>query len=257
MLSLSYTEPNKMRSYELTGQAYIDDLRWGRLNPGYFRAVKLIYPDELRYKNWFTETNRNSYAIKAGFTQVINRRMIIALLPEFAYQQGLLSTPFHRAYFTDGTERVENLPMQRIKVPLAARLHYFAGSRTILKAQYSFYWDSWGIVGNAIELETAIKVLPVFTISPFFRIYHQTGSPYFRPYAEHSPTAAYYSSDYDLATMLTYEAGIALRYAPHHYVGKQFQFDELVLRYAYYTRSNGLQAHSLSLVIGVGIAGKK
>ena len=255
-LGLHYREPSQMRSYDLSFQVFFDDLRWGRLNPGYFRAVKLIYPDELRYKDWFTITHRNSYNLKFAFTQVLNRRMTLTFMPEFTIQQGLLSTPFHRVYFTDGTERVENLPMQRIKVPLALRWQYFAGRRTIIKAQYSFYWDDWGIISHGIELETAIKVTPVFTLSPFFRFYHQVGSRYFKPFQQHSAVGNFYTCDYDLATMQTYKAGLGLRYAPYHYVGKRFQFQALNLRYAFYAQSNGLQAHAVSLIFELAASGK-
>ena len=255
-LSLSYSEPNKMRSYDLSLQVYIDDLRWGRLNPGYFRAVKLIYPEELRFKEWFTITHRYSYNIKGSFTQVLNRRMTLTFMPEFAVQQGLLSTPFHRVYFTDGTEKVENLPLQRIKVPLAVRWHYFVGQRTILKAQYSFYWDDFGITSHAMEAEAAIKIAPVFTLSPFFRFYQQSGSRYFRPFGLHAPSSVFYTSDYDLSTMLSYKAGLGLRYAPYHYIGKRFQVEALQLRYAFYAQSTGLLGHVVSLVIELAAYGK-
>ncbi|MCW3126716.1 MAG: hypothetical protein JWO03_2374 [Bacteroidetes bacterium] len=256
-LSLEYREPKRMRTYNLSFQAIFDDLRWGRLNPDYLRPVELIYPSELRYQNWFTEYKRNSYNIKIAFTQVINTRMVASLMPEFSYQTGLLSTPFHRVYFTDGSEKVENLPMQRIKVPIAARLNYFAGKRTILKGQYSFYWDNFGIVSHGIELECAIKVKPVFTISPFFRFYYQAGARYFRPYMAHDPGESFYTSDYDLSTMETYKAGLSFKYAPFSYAGKRFQFEEMMLRYAYYRQSNGLWAHIVSLVIDIAAYGKQ
>ena len=256
-LSLDYREPSRMRSYSVAFQAFFDDLRWGRLNPDYLRPVKLIYPVELRYKNWFDNVKRNSYNVKFSFTQVINKRMVAAFFPEFSYQWGLLSTPFHRIYFSDGTEKVENLPTQRFKLPLAARLHYFVGKRTILKGQYSFFWDNFGIVSNGLELEFAVKLNPIFTLSPFARFYHQSGSKYFKPYKEHSSSETYYSSDYDLSTMQTYKAGIGLRYAPFHYVGKRFQFEEMNLRYTYYRQSNGLWALMVSLVIDVAAYGKQ
>ena len=256
-LSLDYREPSRMRNYSLSFQANIDDLRWGWLNAGYLRPVELIYPSELRYKDWFTTVKRNSYNAKFSISQVINKRMALTLMPEFSYQNGLLSTPFHRVYFTDGSEKVENLPMARYKIPMAARLNYFAGKRTILKGQYSFYWDSWGIISHGIEAECAIKVKPVFTVSPFFRFYYQSGARYFRPYMAHAPAESFYTSDYDLSAMRSYKAGLSLRYAPFIYAGKRFQFEELILRYAYYRQSNGLWAHMVSLVIDIAAYGKQ
>ncbi len=36
---------------------YNDDLRWGRLTDGYLRPVRLIYPEELRYREWYDGYN--------------------------------------------------------------------------------------------------------------------------------------------------------------------------------------------------------
>ncbi|MDQ6478675.1 DUF3570 domain-containing protein [Dyadobacter sp. LHD-138] len=245
--SAEYTNPAKTRTYSFDFQAYFDDLRWGRLDPDYYKPVRLIYPVELRNKQWFDNYRRESYNFKFGFTQVINPRLVLGIFPEFAYQQGLLATPFHRVYFNNDSLKVENLPGDRYKVPVGVRLNYFMGSRTILKLNYGFYWDSFNIQGNSIELEAAIKTSPQWTISPFFRFYNQSGSAYFRPYKEHLISEKYYTSDYDLASFQSYKAGINLRYLPSAYLTKRISFDELNLRYGFFHRSNGLNAHMLTL----------
>jgi Protein of unknown function (DUF3570) len=250
-ISAAYTEPSRMRSYQIAVQCAFDDLRWGRLSPIYFAPVKLIYPDELRYKEWDSIYLRQSYNIKLGFTQVLHKRLILGLYPELTVQQGLLSTSFHRVYFDNGAHRVEHLPSSRIKVPLGIRLNYFAGKRTILKTQANLYQDNFGITAGGIELEAAIKVSSVWTVSPFARVYHQSASTYFRSYMAHSTTDRFYTSDYDLSDMTTYKAGINLRYAPFAHWGKRFIFDEIGLRYSYYYQSNGLYAHCISMLIDV------
>ena len=97
---ISITSKNQMRTYSFNLFAFFDDLRWGRLDPEYRRPVTLIYPVELRYKEWFDIHNRYSYNFKFGFTQVINKRNLLGVYPEVIYQHGLLSTPFHRVFFS-------------------------------------------------------------------------------------------------------------------------------------------------------------
>src|SRR5579862_1696736 len=84
-LTLNYVEPSAMRTYQFAFEAFFDDLRWGMLSPDHFHPVKLIYPVELRYKNWFNIYRRYSYNFKNAFTQVLNKRMILGLYPEVAY----------------------------------------------------------------------------------------------------------------------------------------------------------------------------
>ncbi|HEX4373208.1 MAG TPA: DUF3570 domain-containing protein [Puia sp.] len=256
-LSLNYTEPSQMRTYQFAFEAFFDDLRWGRLSPDHFHPVELIYPVELRNKNWFNIYRRYSYNFKNAFTQVINKRMILGLYPEIAYQQGLLSTTYHRVFFTDSSEKVENLPQQRLKLSLGAQLNMFIGGRTILKTYYSIYRDNWGIVGNALQIESAFKINSRFTISPFIRFYEQTKAEYFKPYRQHDLNENFYTSDYDLSKFTDYKAGINLRLAPFSYLKKKLMFDEMNLRYSFYRRSDGLTCHMISTVFNFTTANNR
>ena len=247
LLSAEYTTPSKLTTYTIGLQAYFDDLRWGRINPDYWRPVKLIYPVELRDTVWFDNYRRTSYNLKFGLTQVINRRLVAGIFPEITYQKGLLSTPFHRVYFKDSTLKVEKLPAQRYKIPISLKLNYFLGSRTILRFNYGFYRDNFGIRANSIELEAAIKAASQWTFTPFLRIYHQSASRYFNGYREHLLTQEFYTSDYDLSGFTSYKTGMNFRYLPAKLLTKKISFDELNLRYSYFYRSNGLNAHMITL----------
>ncbi len=252
----NYAEPSGMRTYQASVEIFLDDLRWGRLNDDYRRPVTLIYPAELRYKEWYDVHNRYSYNFKAGITQVINKRLLLGFFPEFIYQQGLLATPFHRVYFKDGDLRVENLPKERYRFPLSFRVNYFAGSRTILKTQYGFYEDNFGILANFIDVEAAVKVSPVITFSPFVHLYSQSGSDYFNPYGQHDPLEVFYSSDYDLSRFNSLRAGLGFRWAPGDYISKRNLFNEVNLRYAYFLRSDELAAHMVTASFGFTRMGK-
>lgn len=247
--NFDYTEPSGMRQYEVSLNMFFDDLRWGRLNPDYRSPVGLVYPAELRYKEWYNVHNRYSYNAKLGFVQVINKRMNIGVFPELIYQQGLLATPFHRVYFTNDSARVENFPKERWRFPLGVRVNYFAGSITILKAMVGFYQDNFGITSGIFDLEAAIRLKQQFTVAPFIRLYSQTASTYFGSYGTHDPTELYYTSDYDLSQFQSFKMGIAFRYVPFNYIGKASVFQEVNLRYAFFKRSNKLTAHMVTMAV--------
>lgn len=228
-------------------QAYFDDLRWGRLNPGYLAPVKLIYPEELRYKEWEDEHNRTSFNASLGFSHVINRRLVFGLFPGIAYQYGLLSTPFHRVYFQEtGEARVEHLPDNRLKVPVGMQLNAFLGRQWILRSYYRFYWDDFGLVAHTGNLEGICKISPYVSLSGFGRYYTQSGIDYFRPFREHDVSAEFYTSDYDLSDFHSLEAGIGFTYRPLSGLFSGFLFREVALRYGYYHREDGLYSHVFS-----------
>ena len=139
---------------------------------------------------------------------------------------------------------------------MSFRANYFAGSRTILKAQYGFYKDNFGISANFIDFEGAVKVSPVITLSPFIHVYSQSGSDYFNPYGQHDPLEAFYSSDYDLSTFNSMKAGLGFRWAPGQYFSKRNLFNEVNLRYAYFVRSDELAAHMVTASFGFTRLGK-
>lgn len=251
-ISVSHVNAEGTREISFSLKAFFDDLRWGRLDPDHFAPEKLIYPQELRDKEWFNEYRRYSYNLDLSLYQVINERMQFALFPELVYQKGLLSTPFHRVYFTDKSLQVERLPRERWKLPLGVQLNSFVGDRVMLRSYYRFYHDNFGITGHTLQLEVPVKITPQFTLSPLARFYTQTAAKYFMPYMAHDPRETYFTSDYDLSSFNSYKAGLGVRYVLMKPLPGNYSFNEIALRYAFYKRSDGLSAHMLTLLLEAG-----
>jgi hypothetical protein len=171
--------------------------------------------------------------------------MQFAVFPEFVYQEGLLSTPFHRIYFNNDTLRVENLPRERWKIPLGVQLNVFTGNNVIIRSYYRYYRDNFGISSHTIQLETPVKLSPAFTLSPLVRVYTQTKAKYFRPYKAHTLDETYY----DLSRFSSYKVGIGARFTPFRQLSHHNTFREIGLRYAFYKRSDQLSAHMISLLV--------
>lgn len=232
------------------------------LNAQVFRDNwKLYIPRELRSTTSFDNTNRNSYNIQATFSQVINKRMQFSISGEAIYMEGLLSTPFHRVYFQEQTlAKVENLPTSRLKIPIGIRLNYFPADKLVLRSYYRYYTDDWGLKAHTIGLETPIKINDVVTVSPFARYHTQNAADYFAPYATHSLTDEFYTSDFDLSKLSSYKVGVGVRIAPLYGIGRMkvtrkhvLQFKSLDFRVAYYDRSTGLNAFIGSVGLSFGI----
>lgn len=249
---LSYTKEWNEANSEISfvGQAFFDN--W-----------TLIYPIELRGRVSLPGSGRQSFNGQVLFSQVINKRLQLGLTGEAIFMQGLLSTPFHRVYFSDATSPdIERLPNQRLKLPVSVRLNYFPYDKLIVRSYYRFYWDDFGIQGNTMELELPIKVTNKITFSPFYRYHTQTASTYFAAYKTHVSTEQFYSSDYDLSGLSSHKVGFGLKYYPYYglfrskpflkskrvFIAKYIEF-----RGSMYSRSTGLTATigSLNLAFSV------
>ncbi len=111
---------------------------------GYFDHVKLIYPSEFipqstvttttvttasgnsitgsggNYKANIPSSPRETYSAAFSYTQILNSRLQIAILGDVVAQNGYLGLPFHRVYFSNGKDTIENLPSSRFKLPLGS-----------------------------------------------------------------------------------------------------------------------------------------
>lgn len=193
---------------------------------------------------------RNTFTASLSFTQIINQRMQGSVEVDLVYQSGYLGLPFHRVFFNNfpaaGSDTVENLPSQRFKLPIGFRLNYFLGDNIILRSYYRFYADSWGIVSNTFNLEVPVKITPFFSLSPFYRFYVQTAAKYFAPYAVHTASETYYSSNYDLSAFKSNLFGAGVRLAPPRGIFTN-SLRILELRYGHYTQTTNLNSNIISL----------
>ena len=190
--------------------------------------------------------SRDTYSGSFGFSQIINTRMLASLGFDLVYQTGYLGLPFHRVYFNNGKDTIENLPSQRFKFPVGLRLNYFLGDNVILRAYYRFYADSWGLLSHTASIEVPVKITPFFSISPFYRFYVQTAARYFAPYAVHSPQEQYYSSNYVLSTFSSNFFGAGIHFSPPNGIAGT-GIHELEFRYAHYTQTTDMISDVFSL----------
>lgn len=223
----------------------------------FFDNWALIYPYELRGQGALLDENkRNSYSISLSYSQVINRRLKMAIFADVVSQHGLLSTPYHRVYFSDyengNTAKVEMLPQSKLKIPIGLRANYFASDWLIIRSYYRYYYDDFGVQGSTASLTLPMKVTDQFTLSPFYRFYNQSASKYFAPKGEHSVTQEFYTSDYDLSKFNSNSVGLEIGFKKvegilNYGKKRKGRIEAVKLRYSYYMRSDGLNANLISL----------
>ena len=247
----SLSSKDLSRNISISLVCFFDDLRWGRFSEeeGY-KPTTLVYPYELRYKQWFDIYRRNSYNLQLGFRQDLNKRVSMQIDFGMLYQQGLISTSFHRIFFYDSDSGVvENLPRHRLQIPMGIGVNAFLTNSWIIKAYYRFFVDDLGIRAHTLTLSSPVKISYQYTLYPFVRLYNQTGSFYFKAFGQHSVTDEFYTSDYDLSTFNSYKVGLGFGFFPDKRLGNsRWAFSNVVIRYAYFWRTDLLDAHIISLL---------
>lgn len=249
-------------------------------NAGYFTNVEIYDQNGNVSKKYlpdrfvaFDSYNRNSYALSLSASQIITDRMQLSFFADILYQKGLLSTPYHRIYFSDkpnyyiGTpnyipiydspqnrevyrlaDDVERLPDTRFKLPIGMRLNYYVNNWLTVRSYYRFYTDDWELRSHTINLEFPMKVSERVTLFPMYRFYTQSQTKYFAPFSQHSSTQKYYTSDYDLSSFDSHQYGGGMIYNnPFNkatILGLALKSFEL--RYNYYDRNDGLSANIVS-----------
>ena len=245
-LDFSQLSKDKNREFSLKAQAFFDT--W-----------TVILPEELRPPGYGSgnvgdptpvdHSPRNSFSLALSLSQVINARMQVLIILEPGYQHGLLATKYQRVYFVDGSEKAENLPDARYKLPIGLRMNYFLGDRVIIRSFYRYYFDNWGISAHTADLELPVKITPFFSLSPFYRLHAESGARYFAPYAMHQVRDSFYTSDHDLSTLTSNFMGVGLKLTPPKGILGWNHLASVEFRYGHYTQSNGLNANSLGLAL--------
>lgn len=207
----------------------------------------------------FANEGRNTYSLSLSFSQILSKNAQASIFLDLVQQDGLLSTPHQRVYFSDVADffvqnfqlgdDVERLPDTRFKVPIGGRFNYYIDETFSLRTYYRYYFDDWGINSHTASIEVPIKLAEgKFTLYPTYRYYTQTAADYFAPFEEHVSTSEFYTSDYDLSKFDSHQYGAGFKYYDVFTKLKIFKFGlkTVDLRYNYYTRSDGLSANIIS-----------
>ncbi|MAZ26487.1 MAG: hypothetical protein CL868_05330 [Cytophagaceae bacterium] len=266
----SYTRLFNKKNTELSikGNVYLDT--WNAIYPmelrpfaaggdGLNNFLFTIYgvdgnPDYNPDFSKFDNEGRNSYSLGLNFSQILSKKLQGSLALDFVLQDGLLSTPFQRVYFSDVedsfiegfqlADAIEQLPGTRFKVAAGGRLNYYINEFLVLRSFYRYYHDDWGINSHTLSLEVPVKLGSKFTVYPSYRFYSQTAAYYFAPYETHLSTEEFYTSDYDLSKYIANQFGVGVSYTD---IFTKFHIWELGLKsidlkYQHYARDTGLKA---------------
>ena len=219
------------------------------------------------------DKSRNTYSVSLSFSQILTKKAQISIFLDVVQQNGWLSNPMQRVYFSDRdnyyignpasianytskqntdvfqlADDIERLPDTRFKLPIGTRFNYYLNEVISLRTYYRYYYDDWGITSHTANIEVPIKISDTFTLYPSYRYYTQTAADYFAPFEQLKSTDEFYTSDDDLSEFNSNQFGFGISYTDIFTSRRIWKLGlkSVDLKYSNYKRNTGLTAGIVS-----------
>jgi len=174
------------------------------------------WDDEFAKTRIGSEDDKSTADILLGFTQVINRRMLMQFNYSYSVVDGYLTDPFKILSVVDhnGVAQdyvYESRPDSRIKQSIYTQsLYHF--DTTVLDVSYRYMWDDWEITSHTIDSRYRVPLGDDFGtesyLQPHFRFYQQSAADFYRPFLlDSDPLPAFASADYRIGEMTAITVG--------------------------------------------------
>ena len=151
-----------------------------------------------------------------SLTQVMTKNFIIAAGLETVVDAGFLNNPYRKVrYFNTATTyslQDELYPSTRTSNAIAIRGRYFLPYRAALHAEYRTFKDSWGIVGNNIEVGYTHPFANNWTIEGHFRTYAQTKATFYSDIFPYVNAQNFMARDKELSSFNNSTIGFGVSY---------------------------------------------
>ena len=178
--------------------------------------------NDSEWQNEFNDTRSGSEETKLtadvllGFTQVINRRMLMQFNYSYSVVDGYMTDPFKiiSVVNSEGLTQdniYENRPDKRTKQSMYVQSMYHFDI-TVLDLSYRYMSDDWDVVSHTIDTRFRIPFGNDSYIQPHIRYYQQNAANFFSPFLNQeeykiSPPN-FTSADYRIGEMSTYTLGV-------------------------------------------------
>jgi hypothetical protein len=169
---------------------------------------------------WIDSARHWQYRL--GLTQILTPRWTASANLEAINDDGYLGSPYRLARVF-GTFVHENDPRTReskaLKLSTTGDITpEGANNRRSFRADYRYYWDTWGVRGHTLELGYNRNLAPGWLLESYFRYYRQNHALF---YSDNAPEQTLYvTRNRELATMHDFGPGATVTYTLRSVPGK-------------------------------------
>jgi hypothetical protein len=188
-----------------------------------------------------TQQVENQYQHDAfvSVTQTLSKLTIAQVGYELGRIIGYQDSPFLRTS-VNGIMMLGNVPDQRTRHTVSARLRQALPADTYLEADYRYYQDDWQLHSNALSAGLSHRFTPAFLAGFSYRWYDQSGAFFYQP--EYAGAPQYFTGDFRLEPFSSglYTGRVTI--TPSGGLPWLAMGTGLTLQYERYRADNGFQA---------------
>jgi hypothetical protein len=172
-------------------------------------------PDIINDPTFHQRADHRGYSL--SISQILTRNLIMNLNYELLTDQGYLANPYRQIrYLSPGglgfTLAPQIYPNTRTSNAASVQLKYYLPWRASLTAQYRFFRDTWGVVGNTTELDYTLPVWKHWIFDGSLRYYQQTHANFYSDLFPRVDYQNYEARDRELAAFHSYMVGAGASY---------------------------------------------
>ena len=158
-------------------------------------------------------------AYSGGISQIITRNFIAGVNLQVITDAGFLANPYRSIRFLDPSNPkqyslgTQVYPDTHTSTAVQVQGKYYLPYRAAITALYRYYNDTWGVVGNTVELDYTHPIRNKWIFEGRVRYYKQTAATFYSdlfPFADSQNFTARYQN---LAALNNYTVGAKVTYA--------------------------------------------
>ena len=217
-MSLSY-KVSKENDYDATSANFdISQDMFGDLTTitlGFSRGWDIV--GKRNDPSFAKDTNRRNYRI--GLSQIISKNMIMGASFETITDEGFLNNPYRSVRYIDTavprgySYQPEVYPNTHTSNALSFRAKYYLPYRAALRAEVRLYQDSWGVVGQNLEVGYTHPLNDRWILDGHIRTYRQSKADFYSDLFPALNAQNFLARDKELSTFSNLTLGFGVSYA--------------------------------------------
>ena len=151
-------------------------------------------------------------------SQVLTRHLIINLGYTAVIDEGFLNNPYRSVRYLDPTSaqgysyQAELYPRTRTSDALAIRAMHYLPYRAVVRGEYRFYTDSWGVDGQNAEISYTHPFGERWELDARVRTYSQNNADFYADIFPYHNAQNFLARDKELATFDNTSIGLGISY---------------------------------------------
>src|SRR5271168_2997743 len=167
--------------------------------------------------DWLGYAQTSSYS--GGISQIITKNFIAGVNLQVITDSGYLANPYRSIRYLDSSNpkgyslASQVYPDTHTSTAVTVQGKYYLPYRAAVTASYRYYTDTWGVVGNTVELDYTHPIKNIWILEGRARYYKQGQATFYSDLFPFADSQNFTARDQNLAALDNYTIGAKATYA--------------------------------------------